>query len=53
MVLEEEEITDEKLLSTIHTLYEKRDDFTNAMKQSNSIDSITKIITLIEDCVKH
>lgn len=53
MVLEEEEITDEKLLETIHTLYEKRDDFTNAMKQSNSIDSITKITNLIEDCVKH
>lgn len=53
MVLEEEEITDEKLLETIHTLYEKRDDFTAVMKQSNSIDSITKITTLIEDCVKH
>ena len=53
MVLEEEEITDEKLLKTIHTLYEKRDDFTDAMKQSNSIDSITKITNLIEDCVKH
>ena len=53
MVLEEEEITDEKLLETIHTLYENRDDFTAVMKQSNSIDSITKITTLIEDCVKH
>ena len=53
MVLEEEEITDEKLLETIHTLYEKRDDFTAVMKQSNSIDSITTITTLIEDCVKH
>ena len=53
MVLEEEEITNEKLLETIHTLYEKRDDFTDAMKQSNSIDSITKITNLIEDCVKH
>lgn len=53
MVLEEEEITNEKLLETIHTLYEKRDDFTNTMKQSNSIDSITKITTLLEDCVKH
>ena len=53
MVLEEEEITDEKLLETIHTLYEKRDNFTDAMKQSNSIDSITKITNLIEDCVKH
>lgn len=53
MVLEEEEITNEKLLETIHTLYEKRDNFTNTMKQSNSIDSITKITTLLEDCVKH
>lgn len=53
MVLEEEEITDEKLLETIHTLYEKRDDFINVMKQSNSIDSITKITDLIEDCVSH
>lgn len=53
MVLEEEEITDEKLLETIHTLYEKLDDFTAAMKQSNSIDSITKITHLIEECAGH
>ncbi|MDO5389792.1 MAG: undecaprenyldiphospho-muramoylpentapeptide beta-N-acetylglucosaminyltransferase [Eubacteriales bacterium] len=53
MVLEEEEITDEKLLETIHTLYEKRNDFITVMKQSNSIDSITKITDLIEDCVSH
>lgn len=53
MVLEEEEITDEKLLETIHTLYEKLDDFTAAMKRSNSIDSITKITHLIEECAGH
>ncbi len=52
MVLEEEEITDEKLLDTIHKLYDNRAAFTETMKKANSIDSITKITGLIEDCIK-
>lgn len=52
MVLEEEEITEEKLLETIHQLYEQRDSFTATMQSANSIDSITKITNLLEDCIK-
>lgn len=52
MVLEEEEITNEKLLDTIHRLYDNRTSFTETMQKANSIDSITKITGLIEDCTK-
>lgn len=52
MVLEEEEITEEKLLETIHRLYEQRDSYTAVMQNANSIDSITKITNLLEDCIK-
>lgn len=50
MVLEEEECTDEKLLESIHSLYEHRKDYRTAMRQANSIDSITRITDLIEEC---
>lgn len=52
MVLEEEEITEEKLLETIRHLYEQRDSYTAVMQNANSIDSITKITNLLEDCIK-
>ncbi len=52
LVLEEEEITNEKLIDTIHKLYDNRASFTETMNKANSIDSITKITGLIEDCVK-
>lgn len=51
VVLEEEEITEEKLLSAIRQLYEQRSTYSQAMAQANSIDSITKIAGLIEECV--
>lgn len=51
MVLEEEDCTDETLLQAIHSLYEHRTDYIRAMEQANSIDSITKITDLIENCI--
>ena len=51
MVLEEEEITDEKLLDTIHQLYKNRHTFEEAMAGSKQMDSIHHIFSLIEECV--
>lgn len=48
-VLEEEEITDERLLSTIRELYESRDSFIEAMNQSSQQNPIETIIGLIEE----
>ena len=47
MVLEEEEITDEKLLDTIHTLYKNRQSYADAMASSSHLDSIRCITDLI------
>ena len=49
MVMEEEELTDEKLLAAVHKLYDSREDFINAMNQSSQQDPIKTIIGLIED----
>ena len=51
MVLEEEEITDEKFLSCIRQLYENRQSYTDAMSRSRQQDSIDTIIDLIEAAV--
>jgi len=51
MVLEEEEITDQKLLDTIHQLYDNRHSFEEAMAKSKQMDSIHHIVSLIEGCV--
>ena len=48
MVLEEEELTNEVLLSAINSLYENRETYVEAMKQSNQQNSIDTIIDLIE-----
>ena len=48
-VLEEEEITDELLLSTIRELYESREKFIDAMNQSSQQNPIETIISLIEE----
>ena len=50
MVLEEEEITEEKLLEAIHALYKNRDDFRKKMEESQLADSIGEITTLIDQC---
>ena len=48
MVLEEEEITDEKLLDTIHKLYADRETFEQNMTNSQHMDSIQHIVSLIQ-----
>ena len=49
LVLEEEAITNEVLLKTIHRLYEERASFAEAMKASRQTNSIDTIIGLIEE----
>ena len=48
MVLEEEEITDEKLLDTIHKLYADRETFEQNMTNSQHMDSIQHMVSLIQ-----
>ena len=52
MVLEEEELNDQNLLKTIRTLYNQRDSYISAMKNSSQQDSIDIIIGLIEEASK-
>ena len=52
MVLEEEELTDESLLSAVHQLYDNRAQYKKAMTVSGQQDSIDTIIELIESAVK-
>ena len=49
MVLEEEEITDQKLLDTLHKLYDNRQTFEDAMSSSQHMDSIQHIVSLIKE----
>ena len=51
-VLEEEEITEEKLLETIRQLYTDRQQYTDAMAGNGQVDSISKITDLIEECAR-
>ena len=51
-VLEEEEITNEKLLQTIRDLYANREQYIEAMGKSSQMDSIGKIVRMLCDCVK-
>ncbi len=48
LVLEEEEITNQVLLDTIHKLYEHRADFVAAMENSQHTDAIRHITEMIE-----
>lgn len=52
MVIEEEAITPDKMLSAIKTLYADRQSYKEAMANSNQTDSIQVIMNLIEGCVK-
>ncbi len=52
MVLEEEEITDERLLSDIHSLYENRQRFIDNMKAAPGLDAIGTITGLIEEVTR-
>lgn len=49
MVLEEEELTEETLVSAVHKLYDNRGTFIDSMRNSDQQDSIDTIISLIED----
>ena len=49
MVLEEEELTEETLVSAVHKLYDNRGTFIDAMRNSDQQDSINTIISLIEE----
>ena len=52
MELEEEEITEAKLLDTIRQLYTDRQKYTDAMAGNGRVDSISKITDLIEECAR-
>lgn len=52
MVLEEEEITENTLLSAIRDLYCHKDAYAEAMKKNNNIDSITRITDLFEELIQ-
>ena len=49
VVIEEENITPNKLLHMIYETYQDREKYINAMKKSNTIDSVQKIVTLIKE----
>lgn len=49
LVLEEEELQNDVLLSAIQKLYKEKDAYINAMKQSSQQDSIQTILGLIEE----
>lgn len=51
LVLEEENITNETFLSSIHELYTNRQQYKNAMAKSHQQNSIDTIIDLIESAV--
>jgi UDP-N-acetylglucosamine--N-acetylmuramyl-(pentapeptide) pyrophosphoryl-undecaprenol N-acetylglucosamine transferase len=53
MVLEEEEITEETLLSSIRRLYANRQSYIDAMAKSRQLDSISQIADLIDSVSKH
>lgn len=52
VVIEEEIITPDKLLNIIHETYKNRERYIHAMKQNNTMNSVDKIVTLIEETAK-
>lgn len=52
MVLEEEEITEETLLNSIRELYQNRQSYIDTLAKSQTMDSISQITSLIEECVQ-
>lgn len=52
VVVEEEIITPDKLLHMVHETYKNRERYIQAMKQSSMIDSVEKIVSLIEETAK-
>ena len=52
IVLEEEELNNASLLSAIQKLYQEKDAYIEAMKQSSQQDSISTILGLIKEASK-
>lgn len=52
VVIEEEIITPDKLLNIIHETYKNRNRYINAMQQSTMMNSVDKIVALIEETAK-
>lgn len=52
MVLEEEEITDQKLLDSIRSLYSNRHSYEETMTSGKQMDSIHHILSLIQEYTK-
>ena len=52
MLLEEEEITDKKLLDSIRNLYSNRHSYEKAMGEGKQMDSIHHILSLIQEAAK-
>ena len=52
VVIEEEVITPDKFLNIIHETYKNRDRYVDAMKKSNMLNSVEKIVSLIEETAK-
>ena len=51
-MIEEEVITPDKFLNIIHETYKNRDRYVDAMKKSNMLNSVEKIVSLIEETAK-
>ena len=50
-VLTEDDLTPDRLLSTIHSLYDNRDTYIQSMEKSQLSNAISSITDLIESCV--
>lgn len=53
IVIQEEDITDAKLLAAVSEAYEKREEYKKAMERSQLNNSIEKIVGLIEEAASH
>ena len=52
VVLEEESATPEKLISVVNQVYENREEYINAMKNSGHTDAIGKIVGLLNEVTR-
>ncbi len=52
IVMQEEDITDEKLLNAINQVFDNKEDYIKAMKRSQLNNSIEKIVGLINEAAK-
>ena len=50
--IQEEDVTDDKLLNAVHQAYDKREEYIKAMKRSQLNNSIEKIVGLINEAAK-